>query len=421
MPDSLAGWLVYIESQHAQPIALGLDRVDEVRCALGQAKVCPVIIVGGTNGKGSVCALLESILLCAGYRVGLYTSPHLLDYNERVRVNGRPASDDDLCCGFADVEAARGTTPLTYFEFGTLAAWQIFAQSSLDVIILEVGLGGRLDAVNVYAPDCSVVTTVDLDHMDYLGSNREQIGFEKAGIFRQGKFAICGDTNPPSTLLAHASAIGADLKLIGRDYGFVGQEQQWQFWSWLGKRSELAHPALRGDIQITNASTVLAALDALHDALPVTSQDVRRGMMEVELPGRFQLFSGKPAVVFDVAHNPQAAGVLAQNLGNMAFHPETWAIFGIMADKDIVGVIRAVKSRVTQWLVCTLPGARAASANLLIELLRQEGIVGPIREYPSAADAFVFARSAAGEDDRILVFGSFLTVADVMRALAFRT
>ena len=420
MPDSLAGWLVYIESQHAQPIALGLDRVDEVRRELGQTKACPVITVGGTNGKGSVCALLESILLCAGYRVGLYTSPHFLDYNERVRVNGRPASDEDLCCGFADVEATRGTTPLTYFEFGTLAAWQIFAQSNLDVIILEVGLGGRLDAVNVYAPDCAVVTTVDLDHMDYLGSDREQIGIEKAGIFRNGKPAICGDQNPPTSLLAHVAAIGADLKLIGRDYGFIRQDQQWLFWSWLGERSELTHPALRGGIQLTNVSTALATLDALHDALPVTMQDVRRGMMEVELPGRFQIVPVKPTLVLDVAHNPQAAGVLAQNLGNMAFYPETWAIFGIMADKDIVGVIRAVKSHVTQWLVCTLPGSRAASAGQLAELLRQQGIAEPIREYPSAAESFVYARGAAGENDRILAFGSFLTVADVMRVLASR-
>jgi len=418
MPDSLSGWLAYIEGQHAQSIALGLDRVDLVRCALGQTRICPLITVGGTNGKGSVCAMLESILLCAGYRVGLYTSPHFLDYNERVRVNGRPASDDDLCRGFAEVEAARGAIPLTYFEFGTLAAWQVFAQARLDVIILEVGLGGRLDAVNVYEPDCAVVTAVALDHLDYLGSDREQIGFEKAGIFRGGKPAICGDPNPPSTLLAHASAIGARLKVIGLDYGFIRQERQWQFWSGLGKRSGLAHPALRGDIQLSNASTALATLDALRDVLPVAMQDIRRGMMEVELPGRFQLIPGKPTLVLDVAHNPQAAGVLAQNLGNMAFYPETWAIFGIMADKDIAGVIRAIKPRVTHWLVCTLPGSRAATAAQIVERLRQEGIAGPIREYSSAAEAFAYARVAAGEDDRILAFGSFLTVADVMRVLA---
>jgi dihydrofolate synthase/folylpolyglutamate synthase len=418
MPDSLSGWLAHIEAQHSQPIALGLERVAAVRDALGQVKTCPVIVVGGTNGKGSVCAMLESILLCAGYHVGLYTSPHFIDYNERVRVDGRPASDDELCRGFAAVEAARGDTPLTYFEFGTLAAGEIFAQSTLDVVILEVGLGGRLDAVNIYDSDCAVVTAIDLDHMDFLGNDREQIGFEKAGIFRGGNPAVCGDPNPPLKLLAHASAIKTELKLIGRDFGYVRQEQQWQFWSWLGKRSGLAHPALRGGVQLTNASTALATLDAVRDLLPVAMQDVRRGMMEVELPGRFQLLPGKPAVVLDVAHNPQAAAVLAQNLSNMAFHPETWAIFGMMADKDIGGVIRAVKSRITQWLVCSLPGQRAATTAQLIEQLRQEGVAGPIREYASAAEAFTYVRSAAGEDDRILAFGSFLTVADVMRALA---
>lgn len=418
MPDSLVGWLAYIESQHTQPIALGLERVEEVRRALGQAKTCPVITVGGTNGKGSVCAMLESILLCAGYRVGLYTSPHFLDYNERVRVNGMPASDEALCRGFSAVDAVRGITPLTYFEFGTLAAWEVFAQHRLDVVILEVGLGGRLDAVNLYDPDSAVVTVIDLDHMDFLGNDREKIGFEKAGIFRGGKPAICGDPNPPASLLAHAAAIGAELKLIGRDYGFIRQEQQWQFWSWQGKRSGLAHPALRGGIQLANASTALATLDTLRDALPVAMQDIRRGLMEVELPGRFQIVPGKPTVVLDVAHNPQAAGVLAQNLGNMAFHPQTWAVLGMMADKDIRGVIRVLKQRVTQWLVCSLPGPRAATAAQLAEYLRQEGVAELIHECPSAAEAFAYARGKAGEDDRILAFGSFLTVADVMRALA---
>ena len=418
MPDSLQGWLAHIESQHSQPIVLGLERVEIVSRALKQRKTCPVIVVGGTNGKGSICAMLECILLSAGYHVGLYTSPHFLHYNERVRVNGQPVADGDLCQGFAAVERARGEVPLTYFEFGTLAAWEIFATAALDVIILEVGLGGRLDAVNIYASDCAVVSVVDLDHMDYLGIDREQIGFEKAGIYRVGKPAICGDPNPPNALLNHAASIGADLKLIGRDFGFIRQEQQWQFWDWQGKRSGLAHPALRGEIQLTNASIALAALDTLRDSLPIAMQDIRRGLMAVELPGRFQVIAGKPAVVLDVAHNPQAATVLAQNLGNMAFHPETWAVFGIMADKDISAVIRAIKSRVTHWLVCTLPGQRAASSQTIAQMLRQEGVTAPVQEYESAIEAFKYALGAANEDDRILAFGSFLTVADAMLVLA---
>lgn len=418
MPDSLSGWLAYIEGQHPRPVALGLDRVAKVSQALNQAKHCTVVTVGGTNGKGSVCAMLESILRCAGYRVGLYTSPHFLHYNERVRIDGESASDEALCAGFAAVEAARDEIPMTYFEYGTLAAWEVFARYSLDAIILEVGLGGRLDAVNIYEPDCAIVTSVDLDHMEFLGDDREKIGFEKAGIFRRAKPAICGDPNPPKSMIQHAGTVGAELKLCGRDFGVVRQEQQWQFWDWLGKRSGLAHPALRGGVQLGNAATALAALDSLRDAVPVAMQDIRRGLMEVELPGRFQIVPGKPVVVLDVAHNPQAAAVLAQNLGNMAFHPETLAIFGMMADKDIAGVVAAMRQRVTQWFACTLPGMRAAAAAQLAAQLREQGVAAPIREFGSAADAFAAARGAAGPDDRIVAFGSFLTVADVMRALA---
>jgi dihydrofolate synthase/folylpolyglutamate synthase len=418
MPHSLPGWLAFIEGKHPHTIALGLERVKVVSRMLKQAKVCPVILVGGTNGKGSICAMLERILLCAGYRVAVYSSPHILRYNERVRVNGAAVSDSDLCRGFALVEAARAEVPLTYFEYGTLAAWEVFSESNPDVIILEVGLGGRLDAVNIYEPDCAVVSTVDLDHMDFLGKDREKIGYEKAGIYRSGKPAVCGDLMPPSTLLQHVESIGAELKLMGRDFGFVRQEQQWQFWSWVGKRSGLAHPALRGSIQMNNASIVLATLDAMREMLPVAMQDVRRGLMEVKLPGRFQVIPGKPAVVLDVAHNPQAATVLARSLGDMAFHPNTWAVFGIMADKDMPNVIRAIKSRVSRWLVCGLENPRAASAEMLEKLLIDEGITDPILKFPAASQAFTHALEAAGEDDRILVFGSFFTVADVMPALA---
>ena len=418
MPDSLQDWLAFIESRHSQSIALGLERVKTVSTALSQRKTCTVIVVGGTNGKGSVCAMLESIISSAGYRVGLYTSPHLLRYNERVRTDRGQASDEELCQAFAAVEAARGDVPLTYFEYGTLAAWQVFAIADVDVIILEVGLGGRLDAVNIYDADCAVVTTVDLDHMDFLGNDREQIGYEKAGIFRSATPAICGDANPPATLLQHAHSVSANLKLIGRDFGFIRQEQQWQFWDWRGKRSGLAHPALRGGVQLANASVALAALDSVEKKLPVAMQDIRRGLMEVELPGRFQVIAGKPTVVLDVAHNPQAATVLAQNLGNMQFHLETWAIFGIMADKDIVGVIRAINSRVDKWLVCALPGTRAATAIKLKEMLQTEGVNQLIYEFASPAKALGHALGHATEADRIVVFGSFLTVADAMTVLA---
>jgi len=424
MPLTLDAWLARIEALHPRGsagIELGLERVAAVKARLGQRETCPVVLVGGTNGKGSTCAMLERILLVAGYHVGLYTSPHLLHYNERVRINGTAVADASLCDAFARVEQARGDVALTYFEFGTLAAWEVFAAASLDAIILEVGLGGRLDATNVYEPACAIVTGIDLDHMDFLGADREAIGREKAGIFRAGIPAICGDTQPPQTLIAHASAIGARLQVLGRDFGYLRQEQQWLYWLHPAgaaqiRRGGLAFPALRGEQQLANAACALAALDALHACLPVAMKDIRQGLIELELTGRFQVLPGRPTVVLDVAHNPQAARVLAANLGNMAFHRNTWAVFGMLEDKDIDGVIDALNERVTHWLPCTLDGRRAASADFLAARLKARGmkVAG---EFASPAEALACAQENAGEDDRILAFGSFLTVAAALQAL----
>lgn len=387
-----------------------------VRRALGARQNAPVISVGGTNGKGSTCAMLERILLSAGYRVGLYTSPHLIDYNERVRIDGRPASDEVLCASFAKVEAARGGTSLTYFEFGTLAAWEAFTVAAVDAVILEVGLGGRLDAVNVFDADCAIVTSVDLDHMDYLGETREAIGFEKAGIFRPGRPAIIGEAQPPQSLLDHAASIGARLQIMGRDFGYMAEQGQWTFWSRRGRRGGLAYPALRGAIQLANASTAIAGLEALADRLPVSMQDIRRGLIEVDLPGRFQVLPGRPTVVLDVGHNPQAAGVLAENLGGMAFHPETWAVFGMLHDKDVAGVVERVRGRIDRWLVTGLPGPRGLGATGMAELLEGLGIRVEGR-FDSPAEAYCAAKGRAGEDDRIVAFGSFLTVSGVLQAI----
>jgi len=426
LPKTLADWLAHLEAQHPQGMAgieLGLERVRAVSQVLAQRQTVPVITVAGTNGKGSTCAMLERILACAGYRVGLYTSPHLLAYNERVRIGARPVEDAALCEGFTRVEAARGVVKLTYFEFGTLAAWECFAAAGVDVVVLEVGLGGRLDATNIYAADCAVVTAIDIDHTDFLGTTREQIGYEKAGIFRPGRPAICADAQPPQSLLAHVASIGADLRLIGRDFGYQRQEGQWQFWvrdgesENISRRSGLAYPGLRGAVQLRNASAALAALAALQERLPVAMQDIRRGLLEVELPGRFQVLPGRPTLVLDVAHNPQAARVLADNLGSMAFHAETWAVFGMLRDKDIAGVVRALTGRVTRWLPCSLSGARAASSTDLARILGQEHIESCL-QFASPHEAFLHAQENAGEDDRIIVFGSFLTVADVLRRLA---
>ena len=404
---SLPYWLEYIEQQHPQTIALGVERVLQVLAALKIKFTCPVISVGGTNGKGSTCAVLEAVLKSAGYRTGLYTSPHLLRYNERVRIAGREAEDAALCGAFAAVEAARGAVPLTYFEFGTLAALVLFSRENLEAVILEVGLGGRLDAVNAVDADCAILTSVGIDHVEFLGNTREDIGREKAGIFRPGRPAVVADPEPPQSVLAS----DARLLLLGRDFGYQSQGTQWAYWGPCGKRSGLAHPALRGAMQLRNASAALAALDTLRDRLPFAMQDVRRALAEVALPGRFQVLPGRPQVILDVAHNPQAAAVLAANLGESGFSPEVIAVFGMLRDKDIAGVVRAVAPRITRWHLATLPGPRGADSRLLSRIFLELQINTPITEHGSVAEALAAARSEAGEGDKIVVFGSFLTVA----------
>ncbi len=408
---TLAGWLEHIERQHPQPIALGLERVADVFSSLETNFSCPILTVGGTNGKGSTCALMEAILSSAGYRTGLYSSPHLVRYNERVRVAGREASDGDLCDAFAAVEAARGAVPLTYFEFGTLAAFWLYARSGIDALVLEVGLGGRLDAVNVLDADCAVLTSIGVDHVEFLGHTREEIGREKAGIFRAGRPAVIADPQPPASVLAEIERVGAVPVLLGRDFGYANQGTQWAFWGPAGKRPGLAHPALRGGMQLRNASAAIAALDTLRQRLPIAAQDVRRALAEVVLPGRFQVLPGRPQVVLDVAHNPEAAAVLAANLGDGGFSPETIAVFGMLRDKDIAGVVRAVAPRITRWHLASLAGARGADSSFLKKVLLQERIQEPIFEHASVAEAFAAARKEAAENDKIIVFGSFLTVA----------
>ncbi|MEK6243530.1 MAG: bifunctional tetrahydrofolate synthase/dihydrofolate synthase [Pseudomonadota bacterium] len=408
---SLAGWLEYIERQHPQAIALGLERVIEVFSRLKIKFLCPILTVGGTNGKGSTCAMLEAILCSAGYRTGLYTSPHLLRYNERVRIASREADDGALCEAFAAVENARGTIALTYFEFGTLAAFWLFARAKLDALVLEVGLGGRLDAVNVVDADCAVLTSVGIDHVEYLGSTREAIGGEKAGIFRSGMPSVVADPSPPDSVLKESQRIGSRLLLIGRDFGYRAQGTQWSYWGPAGKRSGLAHPALRGVAQLRNASAAIAALDTLGERLPIAMKDVRRALAEVALPGRFQVLPGRPQVVLDVAHNSEAAAVLAANLGESGFSPETIAVFGMLRDKDIAGVVRAVAPRITRWHLASLPGPRGADAGHLMNVMTQEKIKAPTFRHESVAAALAAARSEAGEGDKIVVFGSFLTVA----------
>ena len=419
-PVSLSEWLALLEKRHSKEIDMGLDRVAAVKNRLEIQYRCPVIMVAGTNGKGSTCAMLEAVLLQAGYRVGLYSKPHFLDFNERARINGENVKDQALVDVFAEVEAKREEVSLTYFEFTTLAICKLLANAELDVVILEVGLGGRLDAVNVIDADVSIVTSIDIDHVDYLGDTREKIGFEKAGIFRPGKAAICGDPLPPQSLIDHANKIGADLWLFGRDFNYNGDKQQWNFAGRTQRRNSLGYPSLRGANQLLNASAVLAALEVLRNELPVGAQEVRTGLVMVDLPGRFQVMPGRPTVVLDVAHNPHAAATLAQNLDNMGFHAYTYAVFGSMLDKDIDGVIEQMKGKVDHWYVCDLPLPRAASAAYLKDKIVEAGVLADpektVQTFNSPEEAYTLAISKAGENDRIAVFGSFLTVAGVMRA-----
>jgi dihydrofolate synthase/folylpolyglutamate synthase len=420
---TLAGWLAFLEKLHPKGqdgIEPGLERMRCIKDTLQQRQTCPLIIVGGTNGKGSTCAYLETILRAAGYRVGGYASPHLLAYNERVRIDGMAVDNAALCAAFARVEAARqaaGDVALTYFEFGTLAAWEVFAASRVQAIVLEVGLGGRLDAVNVYDADAAVVTGIALDHTDYLGPDREHIGFEKAGIFRSGRPAICADARPPQTLVAHALEIGADLTLIGRDFGYVRAPSAWTYQGRQGTLDDLPFPALPGGHQFGNAAAALAALDGLQKRLPTPAPAIRDGLRQVRLAGRFQRVGEAPAIVLDVAHNPQAAASLAENLDAMGRFSRTFAVVGMLADKDIAGSLRALAGRVDTWLLSGLDAPRGAAAEILATAVAAEHLGGDAECFSSPIKAFQRALGLAKEDDRIVVFGSFHTVAAILREI----
>ena len=418
--NSLDSWLAHCERLHPHTIDMGLERVQEVVKRLGLHFEACVITVAGTNGKGSTCAMLEACLLQAGYRTGVYTSPHLVHFQERCRIHGESVQPDDLLPHFAKVEAARcqgSEISLTYFEFTTLVILSLMAEANLDVAILEVGLGGRLDAVNVIDADCAVITSIDLDHTDWLGPDRESIGVEKAGIMRAGKPVIVSDPVPPYSVLAYAASIGADLWQFGKDFNFTGDKQQWA-WAGRGRRySGLAYPSLRGANQLINASGVLAALEAVRTRLPVTAQAIRNGLAMVELPGRFQIIPGQPTLVLDVAHNPHAVAALSENLDAMGFYPITHAVFGAMADKDVSAIMARVGVLVDRWYFCDLPTARAASAQDLQKQWQQTNGRKNVTSntYADPQAALEAAVAAADPTDRIVVFGSFFTVGGVLK------
>lgn len=415
-PTSLAQWLTYIEALHPKSIAMGLERVIEVANRISLHPDFPIISIAGTNGKGSTCAMLESIYLNAGYRVGTYVSPHLIRYNERVRINQQEISDEALCDAFSAIEAARGDVVLTYFEMGTLAAMWHFTQTNLDVVILEVGMGGRLDAVNVFEPACSIVTCVDLDHMDYLGDTREKIGLEKAGIYRAGKLAICGDYFPPNTLVEFAREIGADLRLINRDFSVIKQPTGWQYVSG-EKLLSLPSLALQGDFQLNNAACAICAVQNLNHLLPVSLDSIGSALEFVTLLGRFYTLKEEPKIIVDVAHNPQAAKSLAENLARTPCKGRTLGVFAMLADKDIAQVVRELSDHISVWYLADTHNPRGAKVQDLQQYLQAQNEKGLTNCFDNVASALRAACIDASKNDRIIVFGSFYTVADAIEVL----
>lgn len=412
--STLHDWLAWQETLHPTPIALGLDRV---RAVAGMLDLLhppyPLITVAGTNGKGSTVALLEALYHAAGYRVGTYTSPHLLRYNERVRIHRAEIDDAALCAAFARIDTARGNTSLTYFEFGTLAALEIFSRHPLDIVILEVGLGGRLDAVNVWDADVALITSIGLDHTAWLGTTREAIGREKAGIFRPGKPAVYSERDIPNSVLDHARAEGTTLYRYGLDYNYTPASTTWAWRSATRARHALPYPALRGAFQLQNAAGALMAIELLHDILPLDQEAVRRGLGEVALAGRFQVLPGAPCVILDVAHNPHGSAVLAQSLREHPCPGHTHAVFAMLEDKDIPGVVETLAKQIDTWHIAPLPTTRAAP----IEQLRSALSGHVTHEYSDIPHALHGARTQALPNDRIVVFGSFHTVAAAWGAI----
>ena len=418
--NTLEDWLAHCERLHPTTIEMGLERVRTVAQRMAIRFECPVITVAGTNGKGSTCAMLESILGQAGYRTGLFTSPHLVHFEERLRLMGQSVDAANLVAGFAAVERARvrndEAISLSYFEFSMLAIFEVMVRSNLDVVILEVGLGGRLDSTNIIDADCAIITSIDLDHTELLGPDRESIGYEKAGIMRTGRPVIVSDPLPPQSVLDRALEVGADLWRVGQDFNVSGDQLQWG-WAGRGRRySGLAYPALRGANQLVNAAGVLAALAALRERLPVTAQAVRNGLAFVELPGRFQIIPGQPTLVLDVAHNPHSVSALAANLDAMGYFPTTHAVFGVMADKDVALMLAKVSPLMDRWYFTDLPLERAARGADLLARWRAQNtrkdttastFVDPVQALQAAV-------AAADPADRIVVFGSFHTVGGVL-------
>ena len=413
---TLPQWLAHLETAHPTTIDMGLTRVAEVKNAMNLVPSCPVIIVGGTNGKGSTCAFLSHIYAAAGYKVGTLTSPHLLRFNERIAINNQPVSDEDIVAAFERIEAARGDVSLTYFEFNTLAAVDIFRLHQVDVMILEVGLGGRLDAVNVFDADCAIVTSVDLEHQTYLGDTVEQIAKEKAGIFRAGKPAIFGQDPAPHSLGQHAKNIGAKLLQLNHQFSYLARIDSWQWQANNGSlKIDLPLPALQGAFQLNNAACAVAAVQIMRQQLPVSNEALAQGIAQAQNTARFQIIQRQPEIILDVAHNPHAARALASSL-NALPAKRTFAVFSILADKDSDAVINTLQGSIDEWFIAPLDLPRGMTLTALTAKLKKHNIQ-TIHPHNTIQAAYTAALSQVTENDRIIVFGSFHTVAEVLGSL----
>lgn len=413
---TLPQWLAHLETAHPTTIDMGLTRVTQVKNAMNLVPSCPVIIVGGTNGKGSTCAFLSHIYAAAGYKVGMLTSPHLLRFNERIAINNQPVSDEDIVAAFERIEAARGDVSLTYFEFNTLAAVDIFRLHQVDVMILEVGLGGRLDAVNVFDADCAIVTSVDLEHQTYLGDTVEQIAKEKAGIFRAGKPAIFGQDPAPHSLGQHAKNIGAKLLQLNHQFSYLARIDSWQWQANNGSlKIDLPLPALQGAFQLNNAACAVAAVQIMRQQLPVSNEALAQGIAQAQNTARFQIIQQQPEIILDVAHNPHAARALASSL-NALPAKRTIAVFSILADKDSDAVINTLQGSIDEWYIAPLDLPRGMTLTALTAKLKKHNIQA-IHPHNTIQAAYTAALSQVTENDRIIVFGSFHTVAEVLGSL----
>ncbi len=413
LPTDLPGWLTYISAQHPQQVELGLARVQQVWQTLGApVPARQIITIAGTNGKGSCVALLQAILQAAGYRVGTYTSPHLQRYNERLVIAGQPATDEMLCAAFSAVEQARHTIPLTYFEYGTLAALYLLQQQQPDIALLEVGLGGRLDAVNIVDADVALISGIGLDHTDWLGDTLEAIGAEKAGIMRSGRPVVYAAPEMPQSIAAAAHQTGADLLRVGQDYHYQASEQDWHWHTTELSRRALPLPNLRGSIQLQNAAAVLQVLACLHDHYPVDQQAIRQGLLNVTLSGRFEIHQRRARWILDVAHNPQAVAGLARQLGDYFVAGKVRTVVGLLQDKVSTDLFRAIAHRTDHWYLLDLSAAeRGASAHSLQQALRSVTTTASHTMCPDPAAGFALADQHSNADDLVLVFGSFVTVA----------